>query len=294
MVTLRQLDFLVALSEELNFSRAAARCQVTQSTLSTGLRDLEERLGVLLVERSRRTVMMTEIGTAVAARARGVLLGAREIEAMAEDHKRPDKGDLRLGVIPTIGPYLLPRTLPLLKTRLPGLRLFLREEITDSLLDGVETGRLDLALMALPFPTGALETMTLFEDGYHLARPLPGQQAATSDERLMLLEQGHCLHRHALEALPGRTLREDPSFAATSLTTLVAMVGEGLGVTLLPDLAVCGGVTAEQRVALTPLPGARPRRIALVWRATSPRKAVFRKIAAGLIEARSALSAPVS
>lgn len=299
MITLRQLRFLTAVAEELNFSRAAERCHVTQPTLSAGLRELEERLGVTLVERTKRSVMMTEIGAEIAARGRALLLGAREIEELAAAQLRPDEGDLRLGAIPTIGPFLIPRALPGLRARFPALRLYLREELTESLLEGVAAGRLDLAVIAQPYDIGSLRSMALFDDGYHLAAPpeAPPQEAGTCETglalldgaHLLLLEKGHCLQRHALRAYPAGRLAQDEHFAATSLTTLISMVSEGLGITLLPDLAVAAGVAAHQRVALTPLPDACPRHVVLVWRATSPRAAVFEEIGRILQETRRAL-----
>jgi LysR family hydrogen peroxide-inducible transcriptional activator len=286
-VTLQQLRFLVALADELSFSRAAERCHVAQPTLSAGLRALESGLGVQLVERSRRHVMMTEVGAEIAERGRALLVGADEIEGVAAAHRRPDAGTLRLGAIPTVGPYLLPRALPVLRERFPDLRLYLREELTEPLLDGVAEGRLDLALIALPFDIGGLECMELFEDGYHLATPAdaPGPPALDG-ARLLLLERGHCLQRHALRAFPEAGLSRDESFAATSLGTLTAMVSEGLGITLLPDLAVSAGVASESAVALTLLPEACPRRIVVVWRPTSPRADIFRQIAGILSSAR--------
>ncbi len=286
-VTLQQLRFLVALADELSFSRAAERCHVAQPTLSAGLRALEAGLGVQLVERSRRHVMMTEVGAEIAERGRALILGADEIEGVASAHRRPDAGTLRLGAIPTVGPYLLPRALPRLRARFAELRLFLREELTESLLDGVAQGRLDLALIALPFDVGGLHCVELFDDGYHLVTPAgaPGPPALDG-ARLLLLERGHCLQRHALRAFPEAGLAPDESFAATSLGTLTAMVSEGLGITLLPDLAVSGGVASESAVALTRLPEACPRTIAVVWRPTSPRADVFRMITETLRESR--------
>ncbi|WP_372893831.1 hydrogen peroxide-inducible genes activator [Rhodosalinus sp.] len=279
MITLRHLRFLVAVADELSFSRAARRCHVTQPTLSAGLRELEDRLGVRLVERDRRSVVMTALGTEIATRGRKLLTDAQEIEDLATAHLKPEEGDLRLGTIPTVGPFLLPRALTLLRARFPALRLFLREEMTDSLIDGVASGRLDLALIALPYDTGGLAVHPLFEDGYHLATP-PGASADDTLEagRLLLLERGHCLQEHALASMPKRRLQRDESFEATSLPTLTAMVAEGLGATLLPDLAVRAGVAAGQPVQLTPLPEARPRKVALVWRRTSPREAAFTRL----------------
>ena len=290
MLTLRQLRFLVALDDELNFTRAAERCHVTQSTLSAGVQALEDHLGLRLVERTRRSVMMSEVGAEIAERARGVLLATREIEEIAAAQLRPEEGDLRLGAIPTAGPFLLPPALPRIRAAFPSLRLYLREELTESLLDGVATGRLDLALIALPVEIGALECMKLFTDGYHLAAPRGHCGALTDDgEQLLLLEKGHCLQRHALSAFPERRLEQDESFAATSLTTLVSMVSEGLGITLLPDLAVAAGVAAQHDITLAPLPDANPREVVLVWRKTSPRISVFEGIGAALKQTHAAM-----
>jgi LysR family hydrogen peroxide-inducible transcriptional activator len=294
LITLRQLRFLVAVADTLNFSRAAEACFVTQPTLSAGIKELEDRLGAQLVERTRRSVLLTPLGEEIAKRGRRMLLDAEEIETLARAHMNPEEGDLRLGAIPTIGPYLIPRALPAIRERFPGLRLYLREEITESLIDGLNEGRLDLILIALPFETGALETLPLFDDGYQLASPphwpVPnstGAEALAQGGQLMLLEKGHCLQRHALQAYPGRVLSRDEDFAATSLATLIAMVSEGLGITLLPNLAVDAGVVAEGQVRLTPMPDACPRHVVLAWRPNSARGAVFRRIGALLTETRT-------
>ncbi|MEZ5714063.1 MAG: LysR substrate-binding domain-containing protein [Paracoccaceae bacterium] len=293
--TLRQLRFLTAVAETLNFSRAAEICFVTQPTLSAGIKELEERLGVRLIERTKRHVMLTPVGEEIAGRATALLLAAKEIGEAAAAHLRPDEGDLRLGAIPTIGPFLIPPALPLLHGAFPNLRFYLREEMTEGLIAGLNEGRLDLILIALPFEIGALEYEALFEDGYHLAVPHGwGAGAGThfaDSGQLMLLERGHCLQRHALSAFPDRDLRQDESFAATSLATLIAMVSEGLGITLLPDLAVDAGVVARGEVALTPLPDACPRQVVLAWRKTSARAEVFRRIAGFLRETRRGLGA---
>ena len=290
--TLRQLRFLTAVAETLNFSRAAEICFVTQPTLSAGIKELEDRLGVRLIERTKRHVMLTPVGEEIAARAEALLLGAKEIEEAAAAHLRPDEGDLRLGAIPTIGPFLIPPALPRLREDFPNLRFYLREEMTEGLIEGLNAGRLDLILIALPFDIGGLEHEVLFDDGYHLAAPhgwtQPSDRHFADSGKLMLLERGHCLQRHALSAFPDRHLRADESFAATSLTTLIAMVSEGLGITLLPDLAVDAGVVARDEVALTPLPDACPRQVVLAWRKTSARKDVFHKIAAILEQSRRA------
>ncbi len=177
--------------------------------------------------------------------------------------------------------------LPAIRDAIPGLRVYLREEMTESLIEGLNDGRLDLILIALPFETGALNVMPLFEDGYQLATPaswpLPvGADALSTRGQLMLLEKGHCLQRHALAAYPGTFTTED-SFAATSLTTLIAMVSEGLGITLLPDLAVRAGVVGAADVQLTPLPDACPRQVVLAWRPGSARALLFQRLGEILI-----------
>ncbi|WP_342070623.1 hydrogen peroxide-inducible genes activator [Yoonia algicola] len=293
MFTLRHLQFLIAVADTSNFSRAAEISFVTQPTLSAGIKELEDRLGVQLIERTRRSVMLTPLGEQIIARARALLLDAKEIEELARAHQNPEEGDLRLGAIPTIGPYLIPQALPLIRAQFPGLRLYLREEMTEALIEGLNGGRLDLILIALPFDTGSLEIAHLFEDGYQLATPphaprpqQTGRSALRDAGQLMLLEKGHCLQRHALQAYPDRNLAQDDSFAATSLTTLVAMVSEGLGVTLLPNLAIDAGIVSHAEVSLTPLPDACPRQVVLAWRKNSARKSLFEKLSALLRQSR--------
>lgn len=283
MITLRQMRFLTAVAETLNFSRAAEMCFVTQPTLSAGIKECEDRLGVQLIERTRRSVMLTPLGEEITARAQRLLLDAAEIETLAREHQNPFEGNLKLGSIPTIGPYLLPHALPAIGKAFPDLRLYLREEMTENLIEGLNAGRLDLILIALPFETGALEIQPLFEDGYQLATPadwpvLGNVEMLTQGGQLMLLEKGHCLQRHALEAYPERILSVQDSFSATSLTTLIAMVAEGLGVTLLPNLAVTAGVAGGSDIRLTPLLDACPRQVVLAWRPGSARDALFRKL----------------
>jgi LysR family hydrogen peroxide-inducible transcriptional activator len=289
------MRYLVAVADTLNFSRAADECFVTQPTLSAGIKELEDRLGVQLIERTRHSVLLTPLGEATTARARRLLLDASEIEALAKAHSNPFEGDLKLGSIPTIGPYLLPRALLAIRHEFPDLNIYLREEMTESLLDGLNSGRLDLVLIALPFDTGSLTIMPLFEDGYQLASPADwptpdGAEALTQSGQLMLLEKGHCLQRHALEAYPGRLSTAEDSFAATSLMTLIAMVSEGLGITLLPNLAVQAGVADNTKMQLTPLPDACPRRVVLAWRPRSARAAVFEKLGSLLLNQHQTVS----
>lgn len=297
--TLRQLRFLVALADELHFGRAADTCHVTQSTLSTGLKELEELLGVQLAERTKRKVLMTPVGEEIAARARLMLTEAQDIVTLAQQYGGGLRGPLRLGTIPTVGPFLLPRLLPRLRRDFPELKLFLREELTESLIAGLKAGRLDAVLIALPFETGDLAIEDLFADGYQLATA-PGHRLALRDriagpdlggETLLLLERGHCLQRHALSAFADDSARQDDSFAATSLATLVAMVEEGLGITLLPQLAIDAGAARHADLDLTPLAGARPRQVVLAWRRSSARAEDFRLLATLLKEERARLSA---
>ena len=297
--SLRQLRFLVALADELHFGRAAEACHVTQSTLSAGLKELEQALGVALAERTRRSVALTPVGREVAARARRMLADAQDIADLAARHAGTLRGDLRLGAIPTVGPFLIPKALPRLRAAYPDLRLYLREELTESLIEGLRGGRLDVILIALPFEIGDLETATLFEDGYALAAPddhplgrLPEAGGAElSGAPLLLLERGHCLQRHALAAFPEAGARRDESFAATSLSTLLAMVEEGLGLTLLPELALEAGAGRGHALALTPLPGACPRRVVLAWRRASARGEDFAALAELFRAARADLAA---
>jgi len=296
--TLRQLRFLVALADELHFGHAAARCFVTQSTLSTGLKELEALLGVQLAERSKRSVLMTPLGNDLAERARTILADTNDLVEEARQSSGALNGPLRLGTIPTIGPFLLPRILPRLRRDFPRLKLYMREELTDSLLSGLRAGRLDLILIALPFDTGDLETLHLFDDGYQLAtgqdHTLGDASTITAtnltDETLLLLERGHCLQRHALSAFPDVGARQDDTFAATSLATLVAMVEEGLGITLLPQLVIDAGAARNADIRLTPLDGACPRHVVLAWRKTSARADDFRQLALLIQQERAALA----
>lgn len=288
--TLRQLRYLTALAEHLHFGRAAEACLATQSTLSAGLQELETILGVTLVERTKRKVMLTPLGEQVVTRARVVLRGAEDIADLAAASTEALSGPLRLGVIPTIAPYLLPHALPSLRQRYPALRLFLREDLTARLLERLATGDLDAALIALPWESPEIETMHIADDGFMLACPPDHPLAlrpnlSSADligQDLLLLEEGHCLRDHALSAchLPGPAKGE--GVLGTSLATLVQMVANGLGVTLLPEMAVKSGVLAGTGVVTRPLQDAGSRGIGLAWRPSSPRKAEFRLLGEAL------------
>ena len=300
MTTLRQLRFLVALDDTQSFSRASELCNVTQSTLSTGLKELEERLGVQVAERTKHSVMMTPVGKDLAERARGILSGVQDFEDRAARENAVGTSSIRLGTIPTVGPYLMPRAMPILRQRLPETKFYLREELTDRLVEGLMDGRLDLLLLALPHPLPPqIETDILFSDGYYLAtpadHPLGNRDKVGADDltdrHLLLLERGHCLQRHALSSFPGINLEEDESFSATSLSTLVAMVEEDLGITLLPKLAVDAGLSKSHQLHLGDVEGAIPRDVALAWRKSSPNADTYREVGNCLKAAREQLAA---
>jgi LysR family hydrogen peroxide-inducible transcriptional activator len=299
MTTLRQLRFLTALDDTQNFSRASELCNVTQSTLSTGLKDLEDRLGIKVAERTKHSVLMTPLGRDLAERARNILAEVRDFEGRARKEQAAGATAIRLGTIPTVGPFLMPRAMPLLRSALPDTKFYLREELTDPLVEGLMEGRLDLLLIALPHPLPPqIETEVLFSDGYALATPvdhaLSNRDIVGADDlanrHLLLLEKGHCLQRHALSSISGINLDEDQSYAATSLSTLVAMVEEDLGITLLPKLAVDAGISRGHKLHLGDVQDACPRQVALGWRRSSPNVVLFGKIAACMKQARAALS----
>jgi LysR family hydrogen peroxide-inducible transcriptional activator len=289
----QQLRYLIALADHGHFGRAAAACAVTQSTLSAGLIALEKQLDARILERGHATKrpVFTPLGLEIIARSRSALAALEAVAETADAARDPLSGPLRLGVIPTIGPFLLPRLMPALRDAFPRLRLWLREDMTERLVAGLEGGKLDLLLLALPC-AGAMETVILGEDpflaalprGHPLAVRDPVPVGALAAERLLLLEDGHCLRAHAEAScgLPrGMSPPSEEGFAATSLHTLVQMVGSGLGVTLLPRLAVGAGVVGDAPVVVRALEGAAApgRTLALAWRPRSPRAAEFRGLA---------------
>jgi LysR family hydrogen peroxide-inducible transcriptional activator len=279
--TLRQLAYLVELSERLNFRVAAEAQFVTQSTLSAGIKELETHLGVQLVERDRHHVRLTTVGEDVVARARELLAAATDLSEAARSAARPLSGPLRLGAIPTIAPYLLPGVLPALRRAHGELKLYLREDLTARLLERLRASRLDVALIALPFETGDLYVRELFKDAFSFvaregdpavrAKAVPLRKIDTSD--MLLLEEGHCLRDHAIAACGPRRGIWEPRVEATSLTTLIQMVEGGLGVTLLPRITLDAGILKGTRLVARPFASPAPSRtLALVARRTSPRR----------------------
>ena len=296
--TLKQLAYLVALAEVRHFGRAAAACGVTQSTLSAGIRDLETVLAAALVDRTTRSVVFTPLGEELVGRAREILKLTEDLMDAARAGAEPLGGPLQVGVIPTISPFLLPRIMPPLRRAWPKLQLYLREDLTERLVAAVEDGRLDVAVLALPCDCASLDTVLLFDDTFSVAcrRDHPMATvgsvpvAALAGETLLLLLDGHCLREHALAACGLADRREREVFQATSLHTLVQMVDNGLGVTLLPQLALDAGILDGTELVARPLSGGgkTSRGVGLAWRRNTRRAAEFSQLAVTLAEAAAA------
>jgi LysR family hydrogen peroxide-inducible transcriptional activator len=278
-MNLRDLHYLVALAEHRHFGRAAEASFVSQPTLSTQIKKLEDELGVALVERTPRKVLLTETGREIARRARGVISEIDEIKAIAQRTRDPESGSLRLGVFPTLGPYLLPHLVPLVRTRFPRLELLLIEEKTEHVIRMLREGSLDAGVLALPVHEDSLHSEFLFEEPFVLAvpeaHPLAQKKSRLKlsdleDENLLLLEDGHCLRDQALEVCQLAGAGEKTGFRATSLETLRQMVAANVGITLLPTLAIKPPMARTDNVHLLEFSGHAPsRRLALVWRKSS-------------------------
>ncbi len=276
-MTLQDLRYLVALVDHGHFGRAAEACHVSQPTLSTQIKKLEEQLGVTLFERTNRSVRVTAFGEEVVSRARQILTDVEAIAGIGRRVSGPLAGAFSLGVIPTLGPYLLPWLVPALRREYPDLRLVVHEDLTASLLDRLMSHRLDAALVALPAGDDRLDGLALFDEPFWLAEPkgrkAPGKPVVTTDDlrgrRLLLLTEGHCLRDQALSLCQTPDRDADADFRATSLETIRQMVATGMGSTLLPAMA-CGEVRGRG-VTLRPLEEGVGRRIGLVWRRSFPR-----------------------
>ncbi|HET8726128.1 MAG TPA: LysR substrate-binding domain-containing protein, partial [Alphaproteobacteria bacterium] len=263
-ITLKQLRYLVAVADARHFGQAASACNISQPSLSAQIQQLEEALGVKLFERTKRRVAPTLLGDAMAERARKVLADVDQIVAMAHTTARPLAGPFRLGVIPTLGPYLLPRIMPRLRRAYPDLLLYLREDLTERLLERLLRGQLDAALLALPVDRPGLIEQPLFDEPFLVAAPCGHPLAVRREvcqadliaENLLLLEDGHCFRDQALEVCRMSGRPTEDGFAATSLETLREMVAGGIGVTLLPSLACIGRPATDD--AVTVLPFAEP------------------------------------
>jgi LysR family hydrogen peroxide-inducible transcriptional activator len=293
MVSLKQLRYLAALKQHGHFGQAAAACGISQPALSMQIRELERSIGADLVERRPGGAILTDLGREIAERGEQLIVMARDLTEFARHHAAPLSGRLVLGVIPSLAPYVLPKVLPALQRDYPQLRLELRETLTRPLIEELNRGALDVALLALPIDEPELETKALFEDPFLLAVPAadprPETKRVSADEidpqRLILLEEGHCLRDQALAACRTQRAETAVGLGATSLTTVLQMVANGYGETLLPQVAVDVELR-DERVKLLRLRPPQPgRRIGLVWRRSSPRKRDFLEIGAAIIAA---------
>ena len=286
-IKLKDLRYLVAVADTRHFGRAAEKCFVSQPTLSAQLKKLEDYLGVQLVERQPKNVTLTEAGEQIVARARRILEASEEVVTLARAHRDPLAGRLRLGLLPTIGPYLLPRVSQPIRKSLPRVELRLYEYQTAQMLEKVESGEIDLGILALPINDEGLETRELYVEPFVMAIP-DGHRLAKRDsvkldelngETLLLLEDGHCLRDQALEVCSRVDLHEKQDFRATSLETLRQMVATGAGVTLLPELASRGAYGNARGVTIRPFTRPAPvRHVGGVWRKTSARRAAIQAI----------------
>jgi LysR family hydrogen peroxide-inducible transcriptional activator len=285
-VTIKQLRYFDALARELHFGRAADSCSVTQPALSMQIHELEQSLGLMLVERTRSGVQLTAKGQEIAQRSARILGDVRDLIAFAQHANKVLSGVLRVGVIPSVAPYMLPPLLPLLRESYPELELHVRETQTQILTDELIEGKLDVLLLALPVKHPDLESIPLFDDRFVLALPkerkLSGRVRATKEliehERLLLLEEGHCLRDQALTYCSLQQVDTVNTFGASSLSTIIEMVAAGFGITLLPE--ICLGVESRGRdLSLVRFIDPEPfRTLGLVWRSTSPRKPDFMEL----------------
>jgi LysR family hydrogen peroxide-inducible transcriptional activator len=287
----RALQYFVKLAELKHFSNAAAACFVSQPTLSTQIQKLEDELGVTLVERAPRQIMLTPIGEDIAHRARHVLRDIEHLKDAARRSKDPETGNIKLGIFPTLAPYLLPHVIPVICEKYPELRLQLAEEKTEDILSMLDQGRLDAGLLALPIEEHGMEMEILFEEPFVTAmpvsHPLTEKQFINlkdlEGEELLLLEEGHCLRQHALAVCAMAGAHERLDFHATSMETLRQMVAVNAGVTLMPMLSVKPPIPSTDNIALRPFASPAPSRtIALVWRSSSPLGGFLRKLAESL------------
>jgi LysR family hydrogen peroxide-inducible transcriptional activator len=278
-VNLRDLQYLVAVAEHRHFGKAADASFVSQPTLSTQLKKLEQELGVELIERNPRQILLTEAGEQVVERAKVILAEADDIRNIAKRAQDPESGTIRMGLFPTLAPYLLPHVVPRLHRRFPKLELLLVEEKTEALLERLRDGRLDVAILALPVADAQLQQEHLFDEDFVLAVPADHRLATTdgpvdvsvlAGEHVLLLEEGHCLRDQALSVCHLAGADERSGFRATSLETLRQMVAAGVGVTLLPELAVQPPVPPSDDVHLVRFSEPVPRRqLAMCWRRTN-------------------------
>ncbi|AFJ03132.1 Hydrogen peroxide-inducible genes activator [Methylophaga frappieri] len=293
--TLRQLQYLSAVVEEKHFGKAAEKCFVTQSTLSAGIQDLEDLLETALLERTNRKVLTTPMGEEIARRARQILSQTDDLVDLAHSANNPLAGRIRIGVIPTISPFLLPRVLPTVRKQLPQLEVLLVEDQSERLLEQIEAGTIDVAVLAFPFNTRNLSTQIFTAERFWVALPknhaLSQQKQIAPDMlpvgELLLLADGHCMREHALSACQLPVTSQRKSFQATSLYTLIEMVASGLGITLIPEMAVHSDMVKHADIDLRPLSGddMAKRDIGLVWRPSFRRTLALTQLAQSFVSA---------
>ena len=287
-MNLRELEYLIAIDEERHFRRAAERCFVSQPTLSGQLKKLENELGVMLVERNQRHVIMTEVGSAIVAQARGILANTQAIRDIANSFLDSMVGEMHVGLIPTVAPYLLPVIMHSLKKKYPDLKLWLHEHQTNVLLDKLRRAELDVLILALPVETDEFVEIDLFNEAFWLAVPTTDKLAKKrkvsladlNEHEMLLLEEGHCLRGQALDVCFSAGASEYTGFQATSLETLRHMVAEGMGMTLLPELSVPRRPLKSDNICYLPFSEPVPtRRIGMLFRKGSYREAACLKMA---------------
>jgi len=292
--TIRQLEYFVALAERLSFRKAADACHVSQPSLSAQIAQMEASFGVKLFERDPRGVQLTGAGQALVPAAEEILAGCTRLGQLARSLGAPLTGPLRLGVIPTIGPYLLPKVLPALQAAYPELELFLREEMTERLLEQLEEGKLDLLLLAIDLELGNVATLPLFSDPFVLAVSDQDELANTdvasisdlAGRTTLLLDEGHCLREQTLPLCEAAGGNEHGSFRASSLGTITQMVASGLGITLIPELAIEREAAAVPQLRTIPFGADGPSRsVGLAWRANSPRTEEYQSLGATMAAA---------
>jgi LysR family hydrogen peroxide-inducible transcriptional activator len=294
--TLRQLQYLTAVVDEKHFGHAAEKCFVTQSTLSAGIQDLEELLEVSLLERTNRKVLPTPIGEEIASRAQQILSLSEDLVDLAQSEKNPLSGRIQVGIIPTISPFLLPKVLPTVRKQLPDLEIVLIEDQSERLLDRLESGTIDVAVLAFPFNIRGQTHRVFAKEPFWVAlpkqHPLANRKTLKATDlptnELLLLAEGHCMREHALSAcqLPASAQRK--SVQATSLYTLIEMVASGLGITLIPDMAITSDMVSHSDINLVPLEnpdGQATREIGLVWRPSFRRTATLEQLAQTISDA---------
>jgi LysR family hydrogen peroxide-inducible transcriptional activator len=279
--SIKQLRYLCAVAEHKHFTKAADACFVTQSTLSAAIAELESQLDAKVFERNKKSVLITPLGEKLLKQARVILGDVEDFVALARAYAEPLSGDLRLGVIPTIGPFLLPPMLSSLRRNFPKLKLFLKEEMSAQLERQLQQGQLDLIILALPYALPDMEVISLCKDEFLLCLP-PGhafenlkqvEQKQLRGESLLLLEEGHCLRDHALEACQLKAAATDIVYQGNSLHTLVQMVANGLGLTLLPAMSVAADVLGDTHLSIKHFSNENvDREIGMAWRKTDPRR----------------------